>query len=115
MAVPLPTRGADVSERRVTRVVFLVVCPHTSQAADPRWQAAGLTRREREVAALVARGLSNRELAEQLVISEKTAKNHVQRVLDKLDVRSRRQLIFHAYAPPLERSPSIARSVSGQA
>jgi DNA-binding NarL/FixJ family response regulator len=47
-----------------------------------------LTAREHEVAALVARGLSNRQIAAELVISERTAGNHVQRVLDKLDVHS---------------------------
>jgi DNA-binding NarL/FixJ family response regulator len=59
--------------------------------------AAELTPREREVAALVVRGLSNRELAAQLVIAEKTAKNHVQHVLEKLDFRSRIQLIARAH------------------
>jgi DNA-binding NarL/FixJ family response regulator len=58
--------------------------------------AAGLTRHEHEVALLVARGLSNREVAEALVINEKTAKNHVQRVLDKLGVNSRRQVMTRA-------------------
>jgi non-specific serine/threonine protein kinase len=53
-----------------------------------------LTAREYEVARLVARGLSNRQLADELVISEKTVKNHVQRALDKLGVRSRTQLAF---------------------
>jgi len=56
----------------------------------------GLTPRELEVAVLLARGLSNRELAEELVITEKTAKNHVQRVLDKLGVRSRAQVASRA-------------------
>jgi predicted ATPase/DNA-binding CsgD family transcriptional regulator len=59
-------------------------------------RVAGLTPREHEVALLVARGLSNRELAEELVITEKTAKNHVQRVLDKLGVRSRTQIAARA-------------------
>jgi non-specific serine/threonine protein kinase len=45
---------------------------------------------------LVAQGLSNREVAEALVINEKTAKNHVQRVLDKLGVNSRRQVMTRA-------------------
>jgi DNA-binding NarL/FixJ family response regulator len=62
-----------------------------------RTLAADLTPREREVAALVVRGLSNRELAAQLVIAEKTAKNHVQHVLEKLDFRSRVQLIARAH------------------
>ena len=62
----------------------------------PARGAAGLTRREHEVALLVARGYSNREVAESLVINEKTAKNHVQRVLDKVGVTSRRQIIARA-------------------
>jgi DNA-binding NarL/FixJ family response regulator len=56
----------------------------------------GLTEREREVALLVAGGLSNRQVAARLVISEKTAKNHVQRVLDKLGVHSRTELAARA-------------------
>ncbi len=51
-----------------------------------------LTAREREVAALVARGMSNREIAEALVISEGTAEVHVKRILGKLDFKSRAQV-----------------------
>jgi DNA-binding NarL/FixJ family response regulator len=54
----------------------------------PRRHAV-LTAREQEVAALVARGLSNRRIAARLVISERTAANHVQRVFEKLDIHSR--------------------------
>jgi DNA-binding NarL/FixJ family response regulator len=60
-------------------------------------KGAFLTRREQQVVRLVAQGLSNREVAEQLVITEKTAKNHVQRVLDKLGVHSRMQIIARAH------------------
>ncbi len=52
-------------------------------------RAANLTRREHEAAWLLARGLSNRRLAQELVITEKTAKNHVYHVLDKLGMHSR--------------------------
>lgn len=51
-----------------------------------------LTRREEEVAALVARGLTNRQIAKELVISEHTAATHVARILKKLDLHSRSQL-----------------------
>jgi DNA-binding CsgD family transcriptional regulator len=54
-------------------------------------QALGLTSREAEVLALVACGLTNREIAEHLVISEKTASVHVSHILRKLDVSNRQQ------------------------
>lgn len=53
-----------------------------------------LTRREREVAELVCHGMSNREVAQQLVLSEKTIKSHMNNILSKLGVRDRTQLVF---------------------
>ena len=55
-----------------------------------------LSPREREVASLVAQGLSNRDIAERLVVSERTAENHVQRVLNRLGLRSRAQVAVWA-------------------
>jgi DNA-binding NarL/FixJ family response regulator len=54
--------------------------------------ATNLTHREREVAALVAEGLTNREIADRLVLSVRTVETHVDRILGKLDLHTRTQL-----------------------
>jgi ATP/maltotriose-dependent transcriptional regulator MalT len=84
---------ANCREPPPREVVDLEVAPvaHVEPPADHTVRA-GLTRREREVAGLVAYGLTNREIAEKLVISERTAEGHVERIRDKLGVRSRTQV-----------------------
>jgi DNA-binding NarL/FixJ family response regulator len=51
-----------------------------------------LTAREREVAALIARGLTNRQISDQLVITERTVATHIEHILEKLDFASRTQI-----------------------
>jgi DNA-binding NarL/FixJ family response regulator len=77
--------------------------PDTRAAPPP--QLTGLTDRELQVLALVAKGWSNAEIAERLVISPATAKTHLSRLLTKLDARDRAQLIVVAYETGLV-SPS---------
>jgi DNA-binding NarL/FixJ family response regulator len=68
-----------------------------SAAPDERALLAQLTAREHEVLLEVARGLNNAEIADELVLSEATVKTHVGRILSKLGLRDRVQIVVFAY------------------
>ncbi len=73
-----------------------------------------LTRREREVADLVSQGLTNRELAERLVIAERTAENHVQHILTKLGFTNRSQITAWVVAREMSNGMSSSPDVRGR-
>jgi DNA-binding NarL/FixJ family response regulator len=81
----------------VGRRLMLEVASQPDPGLPGPEQLEELTAREREVKALVATGLSNDQIAEQLVVSPATAKTHVGRALMKLRARDRAQLVVLAY------------------
>ncbi|WP_062439923.1 response regulator [Herbidospora daliensis] len=93
-AVRVAARGDALLAPSITRRlidVYVTQPPHSAAAL------AELTNREREAVALVARGLTNDQLAERMAISPLTAKTHVNRAMSKLHARDRAQLVIVAY------------------
>ena len=82
----------SVTQRIIDRVARHPVIDESAIA-----QLDELTPREREVLELIARGLSNREIAAELTVEETTVKSHVKRVLMKLQARDRVQAVIFAY------------------
>ena len=85
---------APAVTRRLIAEFARVSAPPPPTGADP---LADLTDREREILLLIAKGLSNTEIADALVLSASTVKTHVGNILGKLDCRDRVQAIVLAY------------------
>ena len=103
-AVRVVVRGDAVVAPSVTRRLinrYVGTLPAPSLAPAPGLEA--LTEREREVLALIARGLSNTEIAARIHVTEGTVKTHVSRVLAKLRLRDRVQAVVYAYESGLAR------------
>ena len=104
-AVHLLARGDAIFPSGLLRHLLAKLPPQSRLGGARRDQLEELTDREREVVALVGTGLSNAEIAAQLVISPATAKTHVSRAMIKLDARNRAQLVVLAYATGLALAP----------
>lgn len=89
-------RAVAVDEAPLPRELALRILQEFSQKERPR-TASPLTAREEEILLWVARGMSNREIAEKLTISEHTVKNHLKNILQKLHLDNRVQLARYAY------------------
>ncbi|SEQ23176.1 response regulator [Streptomyces radiopugnans] len=95
-AVRVVARGDALIAPAVTRRLIAEFAGRARQP-DPSPRLGALTGREREVMTLVGEGLSNDEIARRLVLSPATAKTHVSRIMTKLGVRDRAQLVILAY------------------
>ena len=94
----------EVTERLIAEHVSRAALAETGSGAQARLGTLErLTPREREVLTLIARGLSNDEISERLVLSPATVKTHINRTLAKLGLTSRAQLVVVAYEEGLVR------------
>ena len=102
-AIRVVARGEALLSPRATKGLIerLLAQPVDGDHADASLDV--LTEREREVVALVARGMSNDDIAAALVVSPLTAKTHVNRAMTKLGARDRAQLVVIAYQTGLVR------------
>jgi DNA-binding NarL/FixJ family response regulator len=97
-AVKTVANGEALLAPAVTRSVIEEFARQTpAPHPDPPAEVGKLTPRERQIMDLLARGLSNPQICASLTISEATTKNHVTRILRKLDLRDRVQVVIYAY------------------
>jgi DNA-binding NarL/FixJ family response regulator len=96
-AVRVVAGGEALLAPSVTRRLIAEFTRRAAPGPERRGQLARLTEREREIVALVGRGLSNDEIAARLFISPATAKTHVSHAMTKLAARDRAQLVVFAY------------------
>ena len=95
-AVRIVAAGDSLLAPEVTRRVIDRTTQTRPRPTDPT-ELAALTTRERDVYVLLAKGLSNRQIAETLYVEESTVRTHVKRVLQKLNLRDRVHVVIHAY------------------
>ncbi|MNO61425.1 Transcriptional regulatory protein DegU [compost metagenome] len=90
-------KAIAIDEAPMSRELAFRILKEFSQYERPDVSESPLTMREKEILGLVAEGLSNRDISNQLNISEHTAKNHLKNILQKLHLENRVQLTKYAY------------------
>ena len=85
--------GLKLTKNKKTVIVREVLAPQFFTLNETRLRQLGITRRELEILELIANGLSNREIAEKLFVSENTVKTHSSRLFDKLSAQRRTQAV----------------------
>jgi DNA-binding CsgD family transcriptional regulator len=99
LRITRPKETVESVETVIVKEVLVPAPPPPISASEPftpdpaRLARFGITPREHEILQLIADGLSNREIAERLFVSENTVKTHASRLLDKLDARRRTQAV----------------------
>ena len=96
-AIRVVAAGDALLAPRITRRLIATFARQSTPVGPVGTALRGLTEREREVLTLIARGLSNTEIAQNLHVTIGTVKTHVGRLLFKLDARDRAQLVISAY------------------
>jgi DNA-binding NarL/FixJ family response regulator len=107
-AVHAIAQGDSLLSPSVTRLVIERMAQQPTPELAARGKLDELTRREREVLELIARGLSNREIAAQLFVEESTVRTHVKRIQMKLGLRDRVQIVIFAYETGVNRPAPAA-------
>jgi len=96
-AIRVVAEGESLLSPSITRRLIEEFVRTPAPPATPAPELASLTEREREVLALIGRGLANQEIAERLFLSMATVKTHVNRLFSKLRLRDRAQAVVLAY------------------
>lgn len=103
-AVRTVAAGEALLSPKVTRALIADYASRPSAPTSPDATLSSLTERELDVMRLVAAGRSNAEIATALYLAEQTVKTHVSRILNKLDLRDRTQMVVCAYESGLVRA-----------
>jgi DNA-binding NarL/FixJ family response regulator len=102
-AVRAAAREEAVCPPRLCRVLFRLIARAAAEAPAPQIKQRfthSLTIRQQQLIFLIARGLTNKEISSQLNLSEYTIKNHIHRIMKRVEAKSRQEVVETVLAPP---------------